>query len=319
LAATAIVLLILGYTYLKGLKLLDKGVTYYATFENVAGLRVDDDVMMNGMEVGRITTMSREAKVDSVTISVAFEIDDDNLKIPINSEVRISVDLLGSVALELALGDSTVVAEPGHVFKGTYVPGIQERVERALDPVISSVTRLVANVDSVVTQIEAVFDPQLAGDVQSQMNDVREAISNIRNITERLDDFLAEQTSELTDIVGNVKSITDSLDASKGDISQTIRNFRTVSDSLAFGGLNQILNDLETTIHEISVITARLNDPNNSLGKMLSDKELYDQIVATLDSFSVLAKSWARSIEVNIRLGRNKERTADGTASPQSD
>lgn len=315
LAAVSIVLLILGYTYIRGITLFDKSTKYYATFQNVAGLDVSDDVMMNGMEVGRITSMDRTIKRDSVTITVGFEIDDDDLKLPVNSEVRISVDLLSSVVLELVLGDSLVMAESGHVFAGTFVPGIQEQVQRALEPVIGSVTRLVANVDSVVARLEVVFDPEMDEAVDEQMRSIIEAITNIRNITRRVDELFTSQSAYIKGIVANMKSVTDSLEANKGEITQTIRNIRSITDTLASGELSAIMADMNTTIDEISQIVARFNDPNNSLGKMLSDKELYDKLVATLDSFSKLASSWAEGINFRIGFG-NKEKDESPAGQP---
>lgn len=303
-AAISIVLLILGYSYIRGVRIIGKGAQYAATFNDISGLEADDDVMMNGMEVGRITSTDRISD-RPVVIEVWFEIGDNSLRLPLDSEIRITTDLLGSVGMELLLGDSNVYAEHGHVFKGTYVPGIQERLEDALDPLVASVNRLVNKIDSVVTEVEMIFDPDLGIGIQEQMNNVSAIIADIQSFARTL----AKQNEPIDSIISNLQSITSVLEASKNDITATFANLHAISDTLSQGDWARLRDDLKRTIHEIAEVSAKFTDPNNSIGKMFTDKELYNELVATLKQLSELADSWSKSIEVNIRLGGGRKKS----------
>jgi phospholipid/cholesterol/gamma-HCH transport system substrate-binding protein len=308
-AAVSIIVLILGYTYLRGVDLFDKGINYYATYEKIAGLDVSDDVNLNGVEVGRISSIDQQITGNQVLITVGFSLNED-IPLPINSEISIVVDLLGSVGLEIRLGDSQDIAPHGHTFKGSYVPGIQEQVERALDPVVGTVTKLVNNVDSFVTQLQFVFDPQFSADVEQQMTSITTAITNIRSITQRIDDLLASQAGNINKTFTNLASLSDSLEANKGHISTTLKNLSAISDSLAAADITKTFNDLSATIDELQQVVDRFNDPNNSMGMLLSDRELYESMVSSVKSLDTLVTEWKDRINVvlEIHLGRQKEK-----------
>ena len=58
LAIVAIVLLIFGYSFLKGKNLLDSSRTFYAVYDEVEGLSPSSAVTINGLKVGQVTDIN---------------------------------------------------------------------------------------------------------------------------------------------------------------------------------------------------------------------------------------------------------------------
>jgi len=309
--------LFLGYGYLKGLRLLDRRITYSAVYSDVGGLKVSDDVIMNGLKVGRITEMSKTQVRDSVDITVKFVVSGE-IKLPINSEILISSEVLGSPTLQVVLGNSEETAEPGHTFKGTYRKGITERLEQELQPVTESVTSLVRNVDSFVRRLQFVFDASFEMDVSENMASVEEAITNIRNITRRVDELLERESHDIHVIVSSLKSITQVLAEHREDIGQSMQNLRTITDTLAAGNLAKTLDDLGTTVEELSAVIVKFNDPDNTMGAMFSDRELYDKLtvaVKALDELAVdLKRNPRRYLPPLVQIGGKKYIVPSDTA-----
>ena len=103
LTAVAITLLVLGFNFLKGKTLFAKSRTLYAKYQNVAGLAPSNPVMINGLEVGTVysITSDKNMKVILVNMNITKEVN-----IPTNSIAYIKPSLLGTTSLEIKLGDA---------------------------------------------------------------------------------------------------------------------------------------------------------------------------------------------------------------------
>ncbi|MGA8854352.1 MAG: MlaD family protein, partial [Christiangramia sp.] len=86
LAITAIVILIFGYSFLKGENLLDNSRTFYAVYEDVEGLSPSSEVTINGLKVGQITGIN--FLNDSGDLLVTFTVKND-FQFSKNSEAQI--------------------------------------------------------------------------------------------------------------------------------------------------------------------------------------------------------------------------------------
>lgn len=284
----AIVALILGYTYLKGVNIVKDDRTYYATFSELSGLEAEKKVWLSGHEVGRVEQVNMsQFGSDSISFKVGFTVD-NAVKLPIDSRIVISPSLLGSTVLKIRLGASQEFAESGHVFSGELELDIEEQVQQELAPITESVTSLVRNVDSVVQRLQFVFDASFDQEVSENMQSIEAAIFNIRNITQRVDNLLARQTDHIDTIVTNVQAVTQTLEGQRDNIDQTLTNIRSITDSLAAGELTQTLNDLSFTVDELSKVVQKLNDPDNSAGALLNDRELYDEMTRAIKSLDSL-------------------------------
>jgi len=54
-SAITLVLLYLGFNYLKGIDFLERKTTYYAVYDNIDQLAVSNPVLVNGYPVGRVS------------------------------------------------------------------------------------------------------------------------------------------------------------------------------------------------------------------------------------------------------------------------
>src|SRR6186713_3242994 len=110
LTAIAIVLLILGFNFLKGKNLTTKTMRFYAVFGDIKGLATINAVIINGKQVG--TVFSTEGGQDMRRITVALSMK-QAVNIPDNSVAIINPSLLGTVTLEIKLGNSNTFKKDG--------------------------------------------------------------------------------------------------------------------------------------------------------------------------------------------------------------
>ena len=75
LAIVAIVLLIFGYSFLKGKNLLDSSRTFYAVYDEVEGLSPSSAVTINGLKVGQVTDINFLNKQGQLLVTFTVEKD----------------------------------------------------------------------------------------------------------------------------------------------------------------------------------------------------------------------------------------------------
>ena len=153
LAAVAIVILVIGYSFLKGNDVFSRENTFYAQYENVAGLAVSKPVLVNGYQIGRVSKLTL---LPSGQILSEFKINPE-YAIPSNTVARLeSTDLLGGKAIIFELGDKQVFAKDGDTLNANIQKNFLEQVE----PVQKKAEKIVARLDSVLTSVNNTLSPE---------------------------------------------------------------------------------------------------------------------------------------------------------------
>ncbi len=105
LAAFAIVILILGFNFLKGNDLFTSETKLSAKFTSIDGLNKGNPVLLYGLVVGRVDELILINET-SRKVQAKFHVNTD-VQVPVNSVAKIiSSDILGSKAIELVPGNS---------------------------------------------------------------------------------------------------------------------------------------------------------------------------------------------------------------------
>ena len=93
-------ILYFGIEYLKGINLFKPANFYYAKFEKVDGLAVSAPVTINGFQVGQVREINYDYEKNDISVLLSLNKD---LRIPKESNVKLSVDMLGTAQLVLTL------------------------------------------------------------------------------------------------------------------------------------------------------------------------------------------------------------------------
>src|SRR5687768_17209619 len=139
LTAIAIVILILGFNFLKGRNLTERSDRIMSVFPDIKGLQVSNPVFIKGLQVGKIYEMYE--KDNNLTgIVVSFSLTKD-INIPDNSIAVINSDLLGGSSLEIRLGNSTTYIRHGDTLQSSAKLGIMTEITRSLNPAIANINK----------------------------------------------------------------------------------------------------------------------------------------------------------------------------------
>lgn len=286
LVIVALAILFFGINFLKGINIFKAANYYYATYTNVEGLAVSAPVTLNGYKIGLVREIhylyDRPGHV-AVELSV-----DKSLKLPKGTKANIATDILGTATVALTLGNAADgFCAVGDTIAGGTAPGMMTAIT---DNVLPAVGAVVPKIDTLLTNLNAlVANPSLTS-----------AVNRFDDVTAQLNASLASLNgvlAKLGPVVGDVKSITENVDTITSDLAH-------VSGALGRMPVDSLMNDLQATIANLQALTASLNNPDSSIGKLTSDPALYDNINATVTSLDSLFVDIKRNPKryINIKV-----------------
>lgn len=261
-----LMILFFGIDYLKGINVFHPVNYYYVTYDNVDGLSQSAPVTVNGFKVGLVREISYEYD-NPGHIRVELSLD-KQLRVPKGSRAVLTTDMLGTstIALELASGNDH--HEVGDVLIAAKATGLMDGISKDVLPAISE---MVPRIDSLLVAVTALAsDPALA--------------SSVKNL-DRVMANLEATTATLNRAMTPVPGIVGNASAAMGDVRVIASNLNTLSADLAAIAamvkvmpLDSTMNNLNAMSGNLLALSRQLNDPNSSLGLLMHDASLYNNV-----------------------------------------
>ena len=265
----ALAMLICGINFLKGINLFQKSNLYYVAFNDISGLGISNPVYANGYRIGIVRTIEYDYnKPGNVYVGIEVE---DNIHITQGSYAELEAQMLGGVTMNIMLGQSPISLSPGDTIKGG--PKIS-----ALDKVgqtIPQLQNMMPKIDSILTSINSLLsNPAL-----------QQTLTNAALLSEQL----KTTTNGINTLLnGKVASIAANLEPTTKNLQHLSYKLDSIDYNSAINNINNTLTQLQkttTTIdHAINTTMDKINQPNSTLGLLLNDRTLYDNINRNLIS-----------------------------------
>ena len=265
-----LVLLYWGINYLKGINLLTPANYFYTEVESTDGLLEAAPITVNGFQVGQVREINYDYEKNKITVMMAMN---KEMKVPEGSTINMVSGLMGGASLVLNLGKGPAM-ETGSYIPTTDIPGLMEHVT---DNVVPMVTDMLPKVDSIVSNINGLTaDPALVA-----------ALTRLDAISRQLQISAQQMTQLMNNLNRSVPGVMNNVNGITNNLTGAAGNLTDLSASLKQMPLDETMNKLNTTLANLQAFSEQLNDKNSSLGKIMNDRELYDNAnhaIASLDS-----------------------------------
>jgi phospholipid/cholesterol/gamma-HCH transport system substrate-binding protein len=282
----AIVILIWGYNFLRSKNLFHKETVYYASYKKINGLIKANPVVINGLRVGQVKNVYFNPDLSGdIIVSMMLSTD---FPIPNNSVARIfSSDLMGSKAIELVLGNSTIILNEGDTLQTSVEDGLMAEVNAQMQPIKKKAEDLLGSIDTLVIAFQSIFNEQARTNIKESFQNIELTFANLQRTSSNIDTLVVEESSRISDILINMDSLTTALNANKGNIQNIITNFEIISDSLANSEIPGTFARINLALDEMSSILAKIDSGEGTFGKLMNDDSLYLELnrsASALDS-----------------------------------
>ena len=270
---STILLFIFGFNYLKGSSILDKQKTIYAVYDEVDGLLVGANVMINGLSIGNVTEL--DFLPNSTKILVTLKVKD---KLNFSSKSTASIyetGVLGGLAISIEpVFERESIVKTGDTLMSSVRPGLTELINRQIEPLSRQLQSTITSVDSIFTGASNVLNRQTQEEIKESISVLTSAINAIKNSSVIIEEILTSKNTQINNTLDNFEKIS--------------ANLSNVSDELNSFGLTSLLSNLEVSVDGISSIVDKLDSDNSTLGKLINEDEVYNNLNSSLESLNIL-------------------------------
>ena len=272
LALLAFLILYFGFNFLKGNDVFSSARIYYVEYDNVDGLMVSNQVMVNGIEVGKVKKVEiQPSKGNKILVTLRFSQD---IVIP-DKTVAVLSDgaLLGGKIIRLRLEGKGNLAEDSFL-KGETEVGVTALLKERAIPVI-------ANADSLLVsfrQISNKFD-HTGTYLNTLLKTSNETVSNING---SVNGIVADNRANVAQISANMKVLSADLIETEKQLRPLLTKFNTVADSLNALRIGKTLKEVDATVISLRKIVQGLERGEGTAGKLIKNDSLYLGLNRTL-------------------------------------
>jgi phospholipid/cholesterol/gamma-HCH transport system substrate-binding protein len=272
LALLAFLILYFGFNFLKGNDVFSSSKIYYVTYDNVDGLTPSNQVLLNGIEVGKVKKVELLAE-NGNKIKVTLRINKD-LILPDKTLVVLSDGaLLGGKVMRLELlGKGSLPTES--VIQGTTEKGLSALLKERALPVLSNADSLLVSFRKISLKFEH---------TGTHLNElIKNSNSAVTNINGSVTELVSDNKANVKQITANMKSLTQSLTETEKQLKPLLTKFNTVADSLQAVRIGQTLQEAGKAIQSLQKIVTKLEQGQGSAGKLLTSDSLYNGLNKSL-------------------------------------
>jgi phospholipid/cholesterol/gamma-HCH transport system substrate-binding protein len=272
LALMAFLILYFGFNYLKGNDVFSSARVYYVEYENVDGLMVSNQVMVNGIEVGKVKKVELQpTKSNKILVTLRFSQD---IVLP-DKTVAVLSDgaLLGGKIIRLRLEGKGNLPEESFL-KGETEVGVTSLLKERAIPVI-------ANADSLLVsfrQISTKFD-NTGTYLNTLLKTSNETVSNING---SVNGIVADNRANVAQISANMKILSADLMETEKQLRPLLTKFNTVADSLQALRIGKTLREVDLAVVSLKKIVQGLERGEGTAGKLIKNDSLYLGLNKTL-------------------------------------
>ena len=265
-AIVALIILFIGINYLKGINMFKSESYYHVDYTEVNGLALSSPVYANGFKVGLVRDIQYNFnKPGHITVGIDM---DDNIKIPVGSKAELVTEMLGTVKMNLIMnyGENQTIA-PGDTIEGYANNGIMAKAEKDLLP---QMEKMMPKLDSILSSLNKILADPAIGNTLKNAEQITASLNQTSNHLQRL------MSNDIPKLTGNVTAITEDLKVISG-------NLKGIDYAATF-------NKIDETLKNVYALTDKLNKKDNTIGLLLNNPELYNNLNATSENAASLLK-----------------------------
>jgi phospholipid/cholesterol/gamma-HCH transport system substrate-binding protein len=261
-AVAGIIILFFGMQFLKGLTIFSTDDSYYARFNDVSGLSASSPVYANGYRVGVVQRIEYDySRPDNIVAVIGL---DNQLSLPKGTRAEISSDLLGNVKLELIFGPNPIdLMAKGDTIEGGTASGLMGRAAQ----MIPQIEVMLPKLDSILASLNALMqDPA----IKNSLHNVDDITANLSTTSKELNALSAQLNHQMPSMLAKTNGI--------------LTNVEGTTQKLNDIDLVATMQKVDRAMANVEQTTAKLNSNEGTLGLLMRDPELYNNMNATMQS-----------------------------------
>ena len=279
LTIVALTFVILGFNFLKGNNVFQRGKNIYAIFDEVGSLEKSNDVKIKGNSIGKVYEKDftdKNAGGILVTINVTGDVN-----IPSNSVAYISSPLTGTPYVNIQLGSATSYLKNGDTIDTKKTGGLLGDLTSQVSPTLEKARTAIDSLTILLAAVSRVFDPGTKNSIQGIINHLLVSSASLEKLVDTETGLLAKTIANMNEVTGNLKGNNDT-------INSILHNVNTATQKLASLDLKPTLDSVHSAVSQLNAVIYKINHNNGTLGLLMNDPKLYENLRNTSLGLEIL-------------------------------
>ncbi len=274
LATAALVIFYLGVNFLQGRGTFSSNNSYYTTYENCQGLSAASPVLLNGVSVGKVRNLQILPDKE-YRILVTFETRKDIRLTDATKARLISPTLLGDKAIELLIEEGNPLKNYGTV-SGQVKQSFGDTFTENAFPAMQDVKNI------------SLLAGQFVASLVENVDKINNIFTNLEEMTRYLKQTVSNNGQEFHILNRNISEVSDALADSKDGVRPLLTKFNQLMEGVEANETKELVDKLSRALSSVGKVFDETEQRKNSLGKLLYDDGLYNNLNGTLDNLDTL-------------------------------
>ena len=265
-----------GIRFLSGLDVFSRTRTYYVNYTEVSGIAQASPVMILGVKVGSVTEIKLDpTKAEGVELTLEVSRDYD---LPVDSKAKLFSDgLMGGKAVAIEYGTASEFLKSGDHITAAYDKGLMDIAGAELEGLTVKIGETLAKLTTTLDGVNGILD--------DNRSNIKGVMTNLDSVTGTMSDVLTGKKQDLATVIDNLTAFADALGRNSAKIDSVVMNVNTIADQFA---TTNVAESLQQTIGKLNQTLDKLNNADGTVGKLMNDKVLYDNLAAASANLSTL-------------------------------
>ena len=274
LATAALIIVYLGLNFLQGREVFSSNNSYYTTYNNCKGLSTASPVLLNGVPVGRVRNI-QIIPDGAYSILVTFETTKDIRLTDATRARLISPTFLGDKAIELLIAEGNPLKNYGTV-SGQIEQSLGDSFSENALPAMQDVKDI------------SLLAGQFVANLIENTDKINSIFTNLEETTRHLKQTVSKNEQAFYRLSRNISEVSSALADSKDGVRPFLTKLNQLMEGVEAKEVQEFADKLNHALGSIGSVFDETGQGKNSLGKLLHDDGLYNNLHKALGNLDTL-------------------------------
>lgn len=288
-AVTVLVVSFFMINYLRGEDILDREIEVTSHFETVEGLVASAPVYIKGYKAGKVSEVSYDPQTEDFKVTCAISKD---FRIPSDSRMTIySVDIMGGKGVKIDLGSSSSLAADGDMLAPAFEAGLMDGLAAGIGPLMENVNGLLDSLNVTVAGVNRMLSDGNQEHISSMLAHLEDTMADL----EKLSSAVGGKSEDIEAVIDNVSALSSRFGGIADQVDTTLAGVSSI-----VGKVNG--TDIEGLVSSLRNLLDNINDPEGTVGRLMSDDSVYNSVDSLLVDIDELVRKIQENPKKYIRI-----------------
>lgn len=286
---------IFGFNFLKSTPIFSKSNHYHAIFDHSVGLQAGSAVTVNGVIMGAVTQIKIDEKTAKIVVTFSCKNDFSFSK---NSKAEIYSSLMGNAGLQIVpVLDDAPRAKSGDYLPSSVQRGLMDVLGAQLEPTTANLNKTLTSSEGLISSLSNTLDSKAQQDIKESLTALNKTLQSLAKTSAGLEQLIEANKNEIQSVLKNSNTIS--------------ANFAKLSDTLSQANIGKMVTQMEKTLQKVNSLTENIEKGNGTLGKLMTDPKLYDNLKTASSELGLLMEDIRRNpkryVHISVFGKKNQE------------